>query len=54
MDIDIVLENGYYDWKCVVNDVLPNICKGKACILIVDFLNNANLIKHDVSIINII
>ncbi|HFR6823925.1 TPA: hypothetical protein ACHXR2_004371, partial [Shigella flexneri] len=27
---EVVFENGYYDWGCVVNDVLPNICKGNA------------------------
>lgn len=27
---EVVFENGHYDWGCVVNDVLPNICKGNA------------------------
>ncbi|HFR6060596.1 TPA: hypothetical protein ACHXH8_004569, partial [Shigella dysenteriae] len=48
----VVFENGYYDWGCVVNDVLPNICKGNARIPIFHFLNHAKLINPDGSIIN--
>ncbi|HGX7257553.1 TPA: hypothetical protein ACJH7S_004510, partial [Shigella flexneri] len=49
---EVVFENGYYDWGCVVNDVLPNICKGNARIPIFHFLNHAKLINPDGSIIN--
>ncbi|WP_268621343.1 SIR2 family protein, partial [Escherichia coli] len=49
---EVVFENGHYDWECVVNDVLPNICKGNARIPIFHFLNHANLINPDGSIIN--
>ena len=49
---EVVFENGHYDWGCVVNDVLPNICKGNARIPIFHFLNHAKLINPDGSIIN--
>ncbi|MEO3145522.1 hypothetical protein ABHC15_15155, partial [Escherichia coli] len=49
---EVVFENGHYDWECVVNDVLPNICKGNARIPVFHFFNHANLINPDGSIIN--
>lgn len=44
---EIIFENGYYNWKQVVDDVLPKQCKGNARIPIFYFLNKAGLIEHN-------
>ncbi|MEZ9489084.1 SIR2 family protein [Vibrio breoganii] len=41
---EVVFENGHYDWVQVVNEVLPNICKGNVRIPIFHYLKQANLI----------
>ncbi|WP_194090680.1 SIR2 family protein [Vibrio hibernica] len=48
---EVVFENKQYDWGQVVNEVLPNICKGNARIPIFHYLNQAGLITNEGSLI---
>lgn len=49
---EVIFENNKYDWRHVVNNVLPKLCKGNARIPIFYFLNKAELLTSDGELID--